>query len=103
MGKEQLEEEKELPEGEKELPEGVKGQLEVEEEQLEGEKKLPEGEKEQLEGEEGKLQDLLELLDFDIFNLSKALGRVNIALGNLREQQFRNLFRHYCKSFKNDA
>merc|ERR1712096_242430 len=54
--KEQLEEEKELPEGEKELPEG---------------------EKEQLEGEKEKLQDLLELLDFDIFNLSKALGRVN--------------------------
>merc|ERR1712096_426834 len=101
--KEQLEEEKELPEGEK-------GQLEVEEEQLEGEKKLPEGEKElpegeeelleskieqlvkekeQLEGEKEKLQDLLELLDFDIFNLSKALGRVNIALGNLREQQIR--------------
>merc|ERR1712096_581658 len=94
--KEQLEEEKELPEGEKELPEGEKGQLEVEEEQLEGEKKLPEGEKElpegeeeQLEGEKEKLQDLLELLDFDIFNLSKALGRVNIALGNLREQQIR--------------
>jgi len=106
----ELEEEKELPEGEKELPEGEKELPEGEKELPEGEKELPEGEKElpegeeelleskieqlvkekeQLEGEKEKLQDLLELLDFDIFNLSKALGRVNIALGNLREQQIR--------------
>jgi len=113
----ELEEEKELPEGEKELPEGEKELPEGEKELPEGEKELPEGEKElpegeeelleskieqlvkekeQLEGEKEKLQEekdglhsLLEILDIDILNLSKALGRINIALGNLREQQIR--------------
>merc|ERR1712202_1202 len=92
----ELEEEKELPEGEKELPEGEKELPEGEEELLESkieqlvkEKEQIEGEKEKLEEEEDGLHSLFGILDIEILNLSKALGRVNIALGNLREQQIR--------------
>jgi len=85
----ELEEEKELPEGEKELPEGEKELPEGEKELPEGEEQLLEGKKEKLEEEKGQQEDILELLDIDILTLSKALGRIYIGLGNLREQQIR--------------
>merc|ERR1712183_678574 len=87
--KELPEGEKELPEGEKELPEEEKELLESKIEQLVKEKEQLEGEKEKLEEEEDALHSLFGILEIEILNLSKALGRINIALGNLREQQTR--------------